>query len=202
METTRNAKGGERVVLGSGKLYTVPFTEDIPADTEIETEENRLGDIQGGATLEYKPTYYTVEDDLGLVKEDYITAEEATFKSGVLTWNGKTLKKLCATAVATDDADKKKRTVKIGGLNKDDKEKRLFRFVHKDDVKGDIRVTIVGKNQAGFTLGFLKDKETVIDAEIKGTPLDGEGTLIIYEEDLPDDTEAAALNETKENQEG
>lgn len=202
METTKNAKGGERVVLGSGKLYTVPFTGEILADTVIETEENRLGDIQGGAALEYKPTYYTVEDDLGLVKEDFITAEEATFKSGILTWNGKTLGKLCATAVVTDDADKKKRTVKIGGLNKDDKEKRLFRFVHKDNVKGDIRVTIVGKNQAGFTLDFLKDKETVINAEIKGTPLDNEGTLILYEEDLPDVTEVAALNETKEEQEG
>ena len=37
---------------------------------EMETEENRLGDIQGGATLEYKPTYYTVNDDLGLVKDN------------------------------------------------------------------------------------------------------------------------------------
>lgn len=189
MEATKNAKGAERVVLGSGKLYTIPFTDSIPTDAEIETEENRLGDIQGGATLEYKPTYYTVEDDLGLVKEDFITAEEATFKSGILTWNGKTLEKLCATAVAMDEAEKKKRTVKIGGLDKDKKEKRLFRFVHKDDVKGDIRVTIVGKNQAGFTLSFLKDKETVINAEIKGTPLDNDGTLIIYEEELPKDAE-------------
>lgn len=189
MEATKNAKGAERVVLGSGKLYTIPFTDSIPTDAEIETEENRLGDIQGGATLEYKPTYYTVEDDLGLVKEDFITTEEATFKSGILTWNGKTLEKLCATAVAMDEAEKKKRTVKIGGLNKDKKEKRLFRFVHKDDVKGNIRVTIVGKNQAGFTLSFLKDKETVINAEIKGTPLDNDGTLIIYEEELPNDAE-------------
>jgi len=185
MEKAKNTKGAERVVLGSGKLYTIPFTETIPADVEIETEENRLGDIQGGATLEYKPTYYTVEDDLGLVKEDFITAEEATFKSGILTWNGATLEKLCATAVATEDATKSRRIVKIGGLNKDKKEKRLFRFVHEDAVKGNVRVTIVGKNQAGFTLGFLKDKETVINAEIKGTPLDGDGTLIIFEEDIP-----------------
>ena len=177
-------KGTERVVLGSGKLYTVPFSGTIPEDTEIETEENRLGDIQGGATVEYKPTYYTVEDDLGLVKEDFITAEEATFKSGILTWNGKTLSKLCATAAISEDAAKGKRTVKIGGLSKDNGEKRLFRFVHKNAQKGDVRLTMVGKNQAGFSLAFLKDKETVINAEIKGTPLDGEGTLIIYEETI------------------
>ena len=42
----------------------------------------------------------------------------------------------------------------------------------------------------------------MINAEIKGTPLDGEGTLILYEEDLPDVTEVAALNEPKEEQEG
>lgn len=184
MEATKE-KGSERVVLGSGKLYTEVFTGTIPEDSVIETEENRLGDIQGGATVEYKPTYYSVEDDLGLVKEDFITAEEATFKSGVLTWNGKTLAKLCATAEVTEDKTKGKRTVKIGGLGKDNGEKRLFRFVHEDEKKGNVRVTMVGKNRAGFSMAFLKDKETVINAEIKGTPLDGEGTLINYEEDIP-----------------
>lgn len=44
---------------------------------------------------------------------------------------------------------------------------------------------MIGKNQAGFSIAFAKDKETVINAEIKGTPLDNEGTLIIYEEDIP-----------------
>ena len=182
---TKNEKGTERVVLGSGKLFTTVFDGTIPEDSVIETEENRLGDIQGGASAEYKPTYYTVEDDLGLVKEDYIVAEEVTFKSGILTWNGNTLSKICATAKVTEDKTKGKRTVKIGGLSKDNGEKRLFRFVHEDKKKGDVRITMIGKNQAGFSMAFAKDKETVINAEIKGTPLDNEGTLIIYEEDIP-----------------
>ena len=58
--------------------------------------------------------------------------------------------------------------------------------MHEDKADGDIRVTIVGNNQAGFSLAFAKDKETVIDAEFKAMPLDTDGTKIIYEEELPE----------------
>ena len=51
------------------------------------------------------------------------------------------------------------------------------------EADGDVRVTVVGKNQSGFTLAFAKDKETVIDAEFKAQPHDTEGTLIKYEEE-------------------
>ena len=33
-------------------------------------------------------------------------------------------------------------------------------------------------------MAFAKDEETVIDAEFKALPLDDEGTLIIYTEEL------------------
>ena len=45
-------------------------------------------------------------------------------------------------------------------------------------------VTIVGNNQAGFTIAFAKDSETVIDAEFKAQPMDKEGTLITYQEEM------------------
>ncbi len=45
-------------------------------------------------------------------------------------------------------------------------------------------MTIVGKNTAGYTLAFAKDKETVIDAEFEAMPSDEQGTLIIYQEDI------------------
>ena len=60
----------------------------------------------------------------------------------------------------------------------------VIHFVHKDNVDGDIRVTIVGNNQAGFTIAFAKDSETVIDAEFKAQPMDKEGTLITYQEEM------------------
>ena len=48
---------------------------------------------------------------------------------------------------------------------------------------------IVGQNEAGFTLAFAKDKETVVDAEFKASPMDSEGTLIHYEEEIVEDEE-------------
>lgn len=53
----------ERIILGSGKLYCVQFTGEIPEDAVIETEENELAHIKGGASLEYKAESYTAEDD-------------------------------------------------------------------------------------------------------------------------------------------
>jgi hypothetical protein len=174
---------GEKIVLGSGKLYTSVFAGTIPTDAALEVEDNLLGLIQGGATLEYKPTFYEAVDDLGLVTKTTLTEEVVTLKSGIMTWCGKTLQKLCATARVSEAAGK--RTVKIGGLGNQDGKKYLLRFVHEDAVDGDIRVTIVGNNQAGFSLAFAKGKETVIDAEFTAMPMDDEGTKIIYEEEIP-----------------
>lgn len=173
----------EKIVLGSGKLYIDEFTAEIPENTIIETDEKLLGLIQGGAELEYKPKFYEAKDDLGLATKVIMTEEEVTLKSGIMTWCGNTLAKLCSTARVTEAAGK--RTVKIGGLGKQDGKKYVIHFVHEDAQDGDIRITIVGNNQAGFTLKFAADKETVIDAEFKAMPLDSDGTKIIYEEDIP-----------------
>lgn len=182
----------ESIVLGSGDLYCTEFQGTdtaIPADDVIETEENRLGHIKGGAEIEYAPEFYEAKDDMGKVSKVIITEEEATLKSGIMTWCGTTLEKLCQTARVTESAGK--RTVKIGGIGNATGKKYLLRFVHKDTQDGNIRVTVVGNNQAGFTIAFAKDSETVIDAEFKAQPMDEEGTLILYEEDM----EAAADSE-------
>ena len=58
----------ESIVLGSGDLYCTDFLgtdKEIPADEEIEKEENRLGHIKGGAEIEYKPEFYEAKDDMG-----------------------------------------------------------------------------------------------------------------------------------------
>lgn len=174
----------EKIVLGSGKVYIDEFTGTIPENADIEIADKLLGRIKGGAALEYKPEYYTAEDDLGLIKKTIMTKEEVSFKSGVMSWCGTTLQKLCSTARVTEDDTKKIRTVKIGGVGNQDGKKYLVRFVHEDPKDGDIRITITGSNQAGFSLAFAKDKESVIDAEFKAEPMDGEGTLVIYEEEI------------------
>jgi hypothetical protein len=178
------ATAGEKIVLGSGKLYIDEFVGNvIPTNVLLEVEANLLGLIQGGATVEYKPSFYEAKDDLGQVSKTILTEEEVLLKSGVMTWNGNTLKKLCATARVVEAAGK--RTVKIGGVGMQDGKQYVIRFVHKDAVDGDIRLTIVGTNQAGFSFQFMKDKETIVDAEFKAAPMDSEGTKIIYEEDIP-----------------
>lgn len=172
----------EPIRLGSGKLYIMEFTGQIPDDQTIETEQNLLGLIKGGATLEYVPSFYKAIDDLGLKSKEIITQEEATLKTGIMTWNAKTLEKLSPTTEINETDSK--RTLKIGGIGRNNGKRYLIRFVHPDSVDGDVRVTISGTNQAGFTLSFAKENETVINAEFKAQPLDNEGTLVIYNEEI------------------
>ena len=178
------------IVLGSGTIYVMEFTGAIPEDSAIEKPENILGLVQGGASVEYKPTYYTAKDDFGKKQKTIITDEEALMKSGICTFNGDTLAKNSSTARVTTNGNK--RIVKIGGVGNDNGKKYLIRFHHEDKVDGDIRLTIVGRNEAGFSLAFVKDKETVVDAEFKAAPHDTEGTLILYEEEIKSAAAAAA----------
>lgn len=173
----------EKIVLGSGKLYVTEFTGTVPEDATLETAANILGYIQGGATLSYTPSFYEAKDDLGLVVKKMLTDEEVVLKSGIMTWNGKTLEKICGTARVSENSGV--RTVKIGGIGNYDGKKYLIRFVHEDSADGDIRLTIVGSNEAGFEMAFAKDKETVVNVEFKAMGgLDTEGTLVEYKEEI------------------
>ena len=173
----------KRITLGSGKLYLIPYADTIPEVDTICVEDNLLGYIKGGATLEYAPTFYEAKDDLGYVIKTIITEETATLKSGVLTFNGDTLTKLCDTGRVSEDTEKKRRTVLIGGIGNAQGNKYIICFHHEDPIDGDIWVLIVGQNQAGFSLAFAKDSETVIDAEFKCLSQDNAGTLIKYIEE-------------------
>ena len=175
-------RDAEVITLGSGNLMIKEFTDKIPAYTEFSEETDLLGRIQGGATLEYKGTWYDAKDDSGKAVKTIITEEEATLKSGVITWNGKTLKQLCSTARVTE-ADGI-RTVKIGGVGNHDGKSYALCFHHVDKADGDVWLVVRGVNKGGFSLSFAKDKETVIDAEFMCLPQDDEGTLIQYIEEI------------------
>lgn len=172
------------ITLGSGKLFVVEFDgTEIPEDQTIETEENRIGWIKGGAELSYTPEFYTAEDDLGMVKKRTIQSEEVILKSGIMTWNGNSLIKLVSTG-STEEKDGK-RITKIGGAGNYDGKSYIIRFLHEDKVDGNVRVTIVGQNTSGFTMAYAKDAETVIDAEFNALPSDSKGTLVIIDEEIP-----------------
>lgn len=173
----------KRIVLGSGKLYVTQFSGSVPDTDTICVDDNLLGYISGGATLTYTPTFYTATDDLGYVTKTIITDEEVTLASGIMTFNGNTLEKLCDTARVTEDATSQTRTVLFGGISNSDHAQYVICFHHPDPIDGDIWVIIVGNNQNGFSLAFAKDQETVIDAEFKALAQDDQGTLIKYIEE-------------------
>lgn len=172
----------DTIYLGSGDLMIKEYTDVMPAHIDFDPETDLLGRIQGGATLEYKGTWYDAKDDSGKAIKTIITDEEATLKSGVITWNGKTLTQLCSTARVTETEGI--RTVKIGGVGNHNGKSYALCFHHTDKVDGDVWLVIRGVNKAGFSLAFAKDKETVIDAEFMCLPQDEEGTLIQYIEEI------------------
>lgn len=175
-------RDAEVITLGSGDLMIKEFIDTMPAYTDFKAETDLLGRISGGATLEYKGEWYEAKDDTGKAVKTIITEEEATLKSGIITWNGKTLAQLCATARVTE-ADGI-RTVKIGGVGNQDNKSYALCFHHTDKADGDVWLVVRAVNQGGFSLAFAKDKETVIDAEFKCLPQDDEGTLIQYVEEI------------------
>ena len=178
------ATAEEKIVLGSGKIYLTSWDgEVIPEDATIETETNLLGLLGGGAKLTYTPTYYEAKDDFGLVSKKIITEEVATLSAIFETWNGNTLSKVTQTGTVTEALGK--RTLKIGGIGNYTDAKYVIRFLHEDAVDGDIRVTVIGSNSKGFELAFAKVAETKVEAEFVAVPHDTNGTLIIYEEEIP-----------------
>lgn len=177
-----NTDESKKIPLGSGDLYCYEYTGSIPTDTVFETEANRLGHITGGASFEYKPSYYTAKDDLNRVHKTIVTDEEASLKVGLITWNTTVLNKLIATG--TVEEKNGTRTLKIGGLTGQSDKKYLFRFVNRDKVDGDTKVTILGSNEAGIAITWAKDKESALNPEIKAVPLDDNGTLAIINEEI------------------
>ena len=186
-ETTKLVASVEEKTLGSGDLFIKEYTAGTAVTAEdVITNGERLGEIKGGASLEY--TTETKEDssDLGRTKIVIISKEDVVLKSGVMTWNGKTLEKLCQTARVTKNDSTKKRTIKIGGLANAANKSYAVAFQYKGDGKKGLTVLIVGKNTAGFTVSFSSDNATVIDAEFKAQALDNDGTLVVIEETIPD----------------
>ena len=170
------------IPLGSGNLFETEFTGSIPADSVIETEANRIGRIEKGATVQYKPTTKTFKDDYGIIQRTILTEEEVTLKASLIAWSSANMDVFSMTGRVTESAGK--RTIKIGGLTKASGKKYLWRFVHPDAELGDVRITIVGTNTGGFTLTYKPDDAGNLDLEVTAQPSDSDGTLIVYDEEV------------------
>lgn len=182
----------ENIILGSGDLFISKYTGVVPADNVIEADENRAGNIKGGATMEYSTDNQTVEDDKGRVKKTTTTKETVTLKTGLITWAANYIKSLISTARVDEISKEGHRIYKLGGLANVSKEKYLFRFVHTRDDGRKLRVTVTGKNTGAVALAFDPENVTQVDAEITAEALDDEGTLVIVDDELVATAAAAA----------
>lgn len=173
----------DTITLGSGKIYLQAFSESMPTVDTLCVDDNLLGYIKGGASLEYTQETYEEKDDLGFVSKIITTNEEAILKCGLLTWNGTTLKKLIDRCGSTEASGK--RTTKIGGSGNAQGGYYAICFKHEDATDGNLWILIKGKNTAGATLTFASDAGTVIEPEFKALPHDDAGTLVELIEEIP-----------------
>ena len=183
------ANNKDEILLGAGEVYMYRFDGDaIPTDAEIETEEHNVGHCSTGFTIDYKPTKYDVQNQYEKVVKSFITKEEITAKTGILTWRLSNMS-LLSTGEYTEDGDKKVRKLVFTGKGKSIATVML-RFVHTKENGKKIRFTMIGQGGSGFAIAF-EGKEVTIDAEISAISK-VDGFLASFEEELTDE-EAAAL---------
>lgn len=187
MPTVTAKRKKDNITLGSGDFYLTELADNIPATLEavkaLCIEANRLGYIKGGAELAYTEETAEEKDDFGVVRKVITTSENATLKTGLITWNGATLQKLIDRCSVTEDETNHVRITKIGGVGHAQGKYYIAVFHHKDATDGDLWVVIVGRNTAGATLTFAMDSGTQVEPEFTAIPHDTDGTLItLYEE--------------------
>lgn len=199
-----NQKHTKEYTLGSGHLRVdeiedkdIPKTEDewVQFLTDFIKEHDVLGRIKGGASVEYTTEKTEDQDDLGYIIIEIIKKEKVELKSGVMTWDGKTLETLCATARVTVNEDTGVVTVKLGGLGNQNNKRYIICFEHYSHL---LRVAIIGKNNEGFSFSFNQDSATVIDTVFRAQALDDDGTLLIVQDfrKATDEVKAQILGKT------
>lgn len=176
------------IILGAGEVFMYEFSGvELPLDAEIETALTNVGHCSGGFSIDYKPEKYDVKNQYGKTVKSFITREEITAKTGILTWKMENLA-LLSTAQFVADKVKLVRTLTFGGGGS--LTTVIFRFVHTKENGKKIRFTMIGQGGNGFATEF-GEKELTVDATINAIEYI-KGFLAVFEEELTVE-EAAAL---------
>lgn len=176
----------EQVIMGAGRWYLKPYTAGEDLDlAAVAVEENLLGYTQGGATVSYTPTTYTIEDDIGMVKRTFMTTAAAMMRTGLLTFDIRSLAALLSVGQLTQSTDGKKNVLKLGGGRAELKRFMVVFEYEKDKEKSlYLRVGMIATNTAAMEFAFTKEKETVPDIEFTGGTNGKDDTVLVFEEDI------------------
>lgn len=176
----------EQVIMGAGRWYLKPYTAGEDLDlAAVAVEENLLGYTQGGATVSYTPTTYTIEDDIGMVKRTFMTTAAAMMKTGLLTFDIRSLAALLSVGQLTQSDDGKKNILKLGGGRAELKRFMVvFEYEKDKEKKLYLRVGMIATNTAAMEFAFTKEKETVPDIEFTGGTNGKDDTVLVFEEDI------------------
>lgn len=163
--TDYNVQASDPINLGMGELYlgVVPNPKTATEDTIIPLLKN-VGVIDSGASIEYSPDIAEIKggNRLGVLAR-WITNEDVTFKSGIMTWVIDNLAAIMPGTLTTDGTTGQK-TLKIGG--KTTLPVNYLRFIHHKKDGGDLIYNIYNAQVTkGFSMNFDSDKATVIDVE-------------------------------------
>ena len=147
-------------IIGGGEVYIMPIGSltAIPDDSLIEIAEYNAGTCSGGFKVNYKPKLEEIKNQYGQIVKSYITQEEITAKTGVVSWNIQNLSNL-STATYMQSGN----TKRVVFTGKGELAIVLVRIVHEEEGKT-IRFTMVGQGGKGFGLEF-GEKPLTIDAE-------------------------------------
>lgn len=180
----------EKVVLGAVDIYLCPYDPEKEFDLDAMTanEDNYFGNTQGGATLEYTPETYTVEDDRGRVRRNFMTKASATLKTGLLTYNLGSLAAVMSvgeltTTDPTAQAEGKYKLELPGG--KATLKRKAVVAVYTDDETGiTTKIGMVATNTGALSMAYAKDKETVPEITFTAEPVSGSDVLVTIEETI------------------
>lgn len=177
----------KKVVLGAGKWYVAPWTSGAIDFKTLCVEDNLMGYTSGGATITFTPETYTIEDDIGMVKRTFQAKGTAEMKTGLLTWNVKSMAALMSTGTLTEKAA----TSGTNGENKlelhggkESLKQLMVAFVYEDDETGLKTYSgMIASNTGALSMAFAKDKETTVDLTFTGESNGVDDTILTIVEE-------------------
>lgn len=164
-----NANGNNEILLGGGDVYVMNVNDiqgdNLPSDEEIETTANNVGWCESGFKINYKPKETKVYNQFDQLVKTFITREDITAKTGILTWNVNNIALMSNATMIPASGSNMENTVVFTGSG--ELAMVLLRFVHTKPNGKKIRFTMVGQGGSGFGVEF-GDKATSLNAEITG----------------------------------